>query len=108
MKQIKITYKHGTQIELTGSNLHYTDDRLYFDNHRGEREAINTEGKVIEIKEAPEEKDWCVVVGIASKAVYTLSKDSVAKTRQVILKDNLTEKEADEIAYKIERSLKGY
>lgn len=66
------------------------------------------EDRQIIIEDYKEPRDWVLVVGIASKAIYSVNESQFSPIRHVKLQDFLTEKEANELVKSLNQEIDSY
>lgn len=66
------------------------------------------EDRIITIEPYKEPRDWVLVAGIASKAIYSVNESQFSSIRHVKLQDFLTEKEANELVKSLNQEIDSY
>lgn len=107
----KITVKSDTRTEeyIVFDNLEIHNDALFYHCTDGMSGAISlrTDRQVI-IEDYKENRDWVLVAGMASQAIYSVNESHFSSSRHVKLQDRLTEEEANELVTSINQKMNSY
>lgn len=109
MKKITITHSNGTQtIRIVENEIDFNSGGIYY-VLSNESETFFKLAKTDKVTiEDYEPRDWCLVVGIASKSIYALKESQFSIKRQVKIQDFLTETEAGELVKSINKKMDSY
>ena len=110
MKKITIKHSNDTETILVVENeIDFNNEGIHYKHAEGVWESFTKLSEHDKVKiENYEPRDWVLVAGIASKAIYAVKESQCYGDGFVKLQSFLTEKEAIELAESINKKMDSY
>lgn len=110
MKKITIEHSNGKETILIVENeIDFNNEGIHYKHASGVGENFMKLSEYDKVKiENYEQRDWVLVAGVASEAIYAVKESQCYGDGFVKLQRFLTEKEASELAESINKKMDSY